>query len=366
MAVETGEIAGAKKAAMPRSIDPMMATLSDVPPAGDQWIYELKWDGVRALCFIEKGKLRIDSRRGKRAEAQYPELGDLPKLMNAKSAIVDGEIVVLDEEGRARFELIQPRISTVPSKIGPLLDTNPAQIVLFDLLYLDGYDLRGVPLETRKSLLEKTVNWSDRVRLSQHFDVEPENMIDAVSKMGMEGVIAKDRHSVYEGKRSKRWIKVKVQNQQEFVIGGFTKGEREYFGALALGVWDGAKLRHVGQVGTGFDTAKMKAMAAKMAPLITKECPFTPRPKGSEFTWLKPELVCEVRFQQWTADNMLRAPVFLGLREDKAARDVVRERPDATLSKAPAKKAAAAEKRARAGYCRSKVKMPLSMWKDGH
>lgn len=337
-AVEVGEIAGAKKAAMPRSIEPMMATLSDVPPAGDQWIYELKWDGVRAFCFIEKGKLRIDSRRGKRAEDQYPELDNLPELVNAKSAILDGEIVVLDEKGRARFELIQPRISVAPSKIGPLLETNPAQIVLFDLLYLDGYDLRGVPLETRKSLLEKTVNWSDQVRLSQHFDVDPANMIDAVRKMDMEGVIAKDRHSVYEGKRSKRWVKVKVQNQQEFVIGGFTKGEREYFGALALGVWEGNKLRHAGQVGTGFDTAKMKAIAAKMSPLVTEECPFTPRPKGNGFTWVKPELVCEVRFQQWTADDMLRAPVFLGLRDDKAAREVTRERPETVVSEEPRKK----------------------------
>jgi bifunctional non-homologous end joining protein LigD len=331
--VEVSEVAGAKKTAMPQSIDPMLATLAEELPSGDQWIYELKWDGVRALCFIEKGKLRIDSRRGTRAEGQYPELHDLPSLLNAKSAILDGEIVVLDEEGRARFELIQPRISTAAAKIGPLLETNPAELIVFDLLYLDGYDLRGVPLETRKSLLEKSVDWRDHIRLSQHFQAEPENIVDAVQKMGVEGVLAKDRHSRYENGRSRRWVKVKVQSQQEFVIGGFTQGEREYFGALVLGVWEGKQLRHAGQVGTGFDARKMKEIAERLAPLVSKTCPFTPRPQIKDVTWVKPELVCEIRFQQWTDDNMLRAPVFLGLREDKNASEVVREKASHTESK---------------------------------
>ncbi|MFZ0593315.1 MAG: DNA ligase D [Bryobacteraceae bacterium] len=342
--VEVSEIAGAKKTAMPESIEPMMATLTEEPPSGDQWIYELKWDGVRALCFVEKGKLRIDSRRGKRAEAQYPELHVLPSLVSAKSAILDGEIVVLDEEGRARFELIQPRISTAPAKLGPLLETNPVQLMVFDLLYLDGYDLRGVPLETRKSLLEKSVNWKDRVRLSQHFHAEPENIVEAVRKMGIEGVVAKDRHSRYENRRSRCWLKVKVQDQQEFVIGGFTQGERDYFGALVLGVWEGKQLRHAGQVGTGFDARKMKEIAERLAPLVSKTCPFTPRPQIKGVTWVKPELVCEIRFQQWTDDDMLRAPVFLGLREDKAASEVVREKESNNRSKSAKKRESATKK----------------------
>lgn len=326
-AVSAAEIPGAKRAALPRGIEPMLATLADEPPAGDQWIYELKWDGVRALCYVDKGKLRMDSRNGKRIEKQYPELANLPSLVEAPTAILDGEVVVLDSEGRARFELIQPRISTAPSKIASLLETNPAQIVVFDLLYLDGHDLRGVPLETRKELLERSVKWNDRVRLSQHFDAEPASMVEAVRKMGMEGVLAKDRHSVYEERRSRRWVKVKVQNQQEFVIGGYTDGEREGFGALVLGVWEGKRLRHAGQVGTGFDHKKIKSLLARLKPLITRESPFTPKPRIKNVNWVKPDLVCEVRFHEWTNDQMLRAPVFLGLREDKAAEEVVHEKP---------------------------------------
>jgi bifunctional non-homologous end joining protein LigD len=337
-AISPGETPGARKSAMPKSIEPMLATLADEPPQGDQWIYELKWDGIRALCFIENGKLRVDSRNGKRVEDKYPELTGLPSIVDASSAILDGEIVVLDEQGRARFELIQPRISTAASKITSLLKTNPAQMVVFDLLYLDGYDLRGVPLETRKALLERTVKWTETIRLSQHFDADPASMIEAVRNMGMEGVIAKDRHSPYETKRSRRWVKVKVQNQQEFVIGGFTTGEREHFSSLVLGVWNGKRLQHTGQVGTGFDGRKLKTIADRLAPLVTKNCPFTPKPKIKDVTWVKPELVCEVRFHEWTSDGMLRAPVFLGLREDKAATDVVREEPQPAAAKAPRKK----------------------------
>jgi bifunctional non-homologous end joining protein LigD len=343
-AVSASSLAGAKQAAMPHTVQPMLATLASEPPEGDQWIYELKWDGVRALCFIDKGKLRMESRNGKRIEQQYPEFRDLPSLVEGSSAILDGEIVVLDPEGRPRFALIQPRISTAPSKIGPLLDTNPARLIVFDLLYLDGYDLSGVPLESRKALLERTVKWDDHVRLSQHFEAEPSNIIAAVEKMGMEGVIAKDRHSPYEDRRSRRWLKVKVQCQQEFVIGGYTDGEREGFGALILGVWEGKRLRHAGQVGTGFDHKNIKSLLSRLGPLVTRECPFTPKPNVKNVHWVKPELVCEIRFHEWTSDGMLRAPVFLGLREDKSAEEVVREDAKAEPATKEVKSASRAEK----------------------
>jgi bifunctional non-homologous end joining protein LigD len=346
--VKLEELAGAKKAAMPATLEPMLAALADEPPPGDQWLYELKWDGVRAICFIDKGKLRIDSRTGKRVEEKYPEIADLVSLVEFKSAILDAEIVVLDDKGRACFELIQPRISTAATKIGPLLKSNPAQLIVFDLLYADGYDLRGVPLEQRKDLLERSVRWSDRIRLSEHFVADPANIIAAVAKMGIEGVLAKDRHSVYEGKRSRRWVKVKVQNQQEFVIGGFTKGEREHFGALVVGVWKDKKLVHVGQVGTGFDAKMQKAIAERMLPLKANTCPFTPKPKIKDVTWLEPELVCEIRFHEWTSDNMLRAPVFLGFRDDKPAEDVVREEAAVSADPPPATKRASKKKAATA------------------
>jgi bifunctional non-homologous end joining protein LigD len=342
--LDPAQIAGAKKAAMPKSIQPMLATLADSPPSGEQWLYEIKWDGVRALCFIDNGKLRIESRNGKRTEEQYPELASLPSLVQAKTAIVDGEIAVLDEKGRARFELIQPRISTARN-IETLQRTNPAHLFLFDLLYLDGYDLRSVPLETRKNLLEKSVEWNDVVRYSQHFAADTETILEAVQKMGIEGIVAKDRRSAYEGARSKRWLKVKTQNQQEFVIAGFVEGEREYFGSLVLGVNQGKTLRHAGQVGTGFDAKQRKAIFQKLEPLISKHCPLSPKPRIKGVTWVEPKLVCEVRFLEWTNEGMLRAPVFAGLREDKPPAEVVREveeklpRPKAkkrSQSKAPA------------------------------
>ena len=323
--LSVADVAGAKKAAMPKSIDPMLATLAAEPPSGTEWVHELKWDGVRALCFIKDGKLRIESRNGKSAEQQYPELHDLPSLLDGDTAVLDGEIAVLDGDGRARFELIQPRIGANPANVPHLAENSPATLFLFDLLYLDGYDLRGVPLEERKRMLEQIVRWNEHIRFSQHFEANVGEMLDAVRQMGMEGIVAKDRRSTYEGGRSKRWLKVKVQNQQEFVIGGFTEGKRQHFASLVLGVREGEALRHTGQVGTGFDAKTEAAIAKKLKPLITESSPFSPKPRIKDVTWVKPELVAEVRFHEWTHEGMLRAPVFLGLRDDKSADEVVRE-----------------------------------------
>jgi bifunctional non-homologous end joining protein LigD len=323
--VSAEELPGAKKAAMPKSIEPMLASLTTEPPPGDEWVHELKWDGVRALCFVRDGKLHIESRRGKSAEQQYPELHNLPSLLDAEAAILDGEIAVLDSDGRTRFELIQPRIGANPANVPSLAEEKPATLFLFDLLYLDGYDLRGVPLEERKHMLERIVRWNDRIRFSQHFEAKAGEVLEAVRKMGMEGIVAKDKRSIYEGGRSRRWLKVKVQNQQEFVIAGFTEGKREHFASLVLGVRDGASLRHTGQVGTGFDAKTEAAIARKLKPIVTDKLPFSPVPKIKDVTWVKPELVAEVRFHEWTHEGMLRAPVFLGLRDDKSPDEVVRE-----------------------------------------
>lgn len=333
------ELEGVEKAALPKHISPMMATLGTGPPSGSQWIYEVKLDGVRAICTIDGGKLKIESRSGNRCEQQYPELADLPSLIDAKQAVLDGEIVVLDDKGVSRFELIQPRIATKGSGIGPLTKTNPARLFLFDVLYLDGYDLRGVALSHRKEQLARVVKETDKLRVSGPFEVPGDRMMEAARQLGLEGVIAKDRHSHYEAGRSRAWWKLKILQEQEFVIAGFTKGEREYFGALVLGVWEGGALRHAGQVGTGFDQKTMKAIYQQMEPLVTHDCPFSPKPKLPAqilkgITWVKPELVAQVKFHEWTNDGNLRAPVFLGLRDDKPAKDVVREQaeetPDAT------------------------------------
>jgi bifunctional non-homologous end joining protein LigD len=323
--INVAGLEGARKAALPSNLEPMLATAAAKPPTGSQWLYEIKWDGVRALCLIENGRVQMQSRRGNRCEQQYPEFQDLPKYVNAKMAMLDGEICVLDENGRARFALIQPRIAANPGAVPRLAESSPATLFLFDVLYVDGYDVRGVALEDRKRLLASLMTPGDHVRISEAFDTSGEEMFEAARQMGLEGIVAKDRRSTYESGRSTRWLKLKVQNEQEFVIAGFTKGERDYFGALVLGIQANGELRHVGQVGTGFDQKLMKHIYERLKPLITKTSPFAKTPRIKEVVWVRPELVCQVRFLEWTQDGILRAPVFVGLREDKQPTEVVRE-----------------------------------------
>ncbi len=226
--LNVADVAGARKAALPADVQPMLATAVTKAPPGKQWLYEVKWDGVRALCLIKNREAQIQSRRGNRCEKQYPELADLPTHVNAKTAWLDAEICILDENGRARFSLIQPRIAANPGAIPRLAETSPATLFLFDILYLDGYDLRGVALEDRKRMLNAIVTPGDHIRVSEAFDTDGEQMFEAARKMGLEGILAKDRHSTYEASRSTRWLKLKVLTEQEFVIAGFTEGEREY------------------------------------------------------------------------------------------------------------------------------------------
>jgi bifunctional non-homologous end joining protein LigD len=233
----------------------------------------------------------------------------------------------LDEQGRSRFELIQPRIAANINAVPRLAETSPATLFLFDVLYVDGYDLRGVALDERKRLLKSIVTPAEQIRISDAFETSGEQMFEAARKMGLEGILAKDRRSKYESGRSTCWLKLKVQNEQEFVIAGFTKGEREYFGALILAVNENGKFRHAGQVGTGFDQKQMKAIYGRLQPLITKTNPLANKPAIKDATWVRPELVCQVRFLEWTKDKILRAPVFIGLRDDKSVQEAVREEP---------------------------------------
>ncbi len=318
---------GAVKAPMPTAISPMLATLATQPPSGDSWIYEVKWDGVRALCFIDDGELRISSRSGKRCDQQYPELSVLPRHVKASQAILDGEIAVLDDEGRSSFNLIQPRISvTDANSVAHLSRSAPVNLFLFDLLYLDGYDLRGVPLEERKRLLSEIVAPSERIHVSDFFTVDGNAMLEAARANGLEGIVAKARGSKYEGRRSRDWVKVKVVTSDDFVIGGFTHGERDYFSSLVLGLYDGDKLTHAGQVGTGFNEKSLKEIYSTIEPLITKKSPFTGTVKAlRDVTWVQPELVAEIKYLEMTPDGLLRAPVFVALRPDKDPKECVRE-----------------------------------------
>jgi len=207
-----------------------------------------------------------------------------------------------------------------------LAETSPVTLFLFDVLYLDGYDVRGATLEDRKRLLNSIVTPDQHIRISEAFETDGEQMFEAARKMELEGILAKDRRSSYTGTRTSHWLKLKVQNEQEFVIAGFTAGERDYFGALVLAYEKGGKWLHAGQVGTGFDQKLMKAIHSRLKPLVTKTSPIKPTPKLKDpVTWVKPEIVCQIRFLDWTTDGMLRAPVFIGLRDDKPAEEVVRE-----------------------------------------
>jgi bifunctional non-homologous end joining protein LigD len=315
-------------APMPAAITPMKANLAEHPPHGDQWLFEIKWDGVRAICFVENQTVRLVSRTGHACEKQYPELSVIPHYLAAEQAILDGEIAALDEKGVARFELIQPRIhQTDPNSISHMARSKPVIYFAFDLLYLNGHDLRQVPLIERKRLLESILTPTGVLRYSEHFPGAGEEMLHAARETGVEGLMAKLATSRYEPRRSSDWLKIKIVDRQEFVICGFTAGERDHFGALVLGLYDKGKLIWVGNVGTGFDQKTLALLRQKLDPLVAPRSPFPDAPKvAKDVTWVKPELVAEVKFANWTHDNKLRAPVYLGLRADADAQDSVRER----------------------------------------
>ena len=319
---------GALLAEMPAAIEPMMATLAGRVPSGEDWLFEVKWDGVRAIAFLDNEELRLQSRSGLPCGRQYPELAVMPHHIAAAQAVLDGEIAVLDAKGVSQFHLIQPRIAnTDPNTIAHLVRSTPVIYFAFDLLYLDGYDLRHVALEKRRDLLRQVLTPGPAIRLS---DVFPggEELLEAAREHGLEGIVAKHAPSIYESRRSREWLKIKLVAEQEFVIGGFTQpqGDRDYFGALVLGIHSDGELRWVGNVGTGFDQKLLAGLHAQLQPLITPACPFAERPKPDRgITWVKPELVCQVKYANWTPDNRLRAPVFVGLRNDVPAPGVVRE-----------------------------------------
>jgi bifunctional non-homologous end joining protein LigD len=346
VAVDWKKIPGARAADMPAALEPMTATLADQPPQGSDWLFEVKWDGVRAIAFIENEEIRLTSRNGIRCERQYPELAVVPHQVAAKRAVLDGEIAVLDAKGVSQFHLIQSRISNAdPNTVAHLARSHPAIYFVFDLLYLDGYDLRRASLSERRKLLEQVVTPGGPVKISEAFPGAGAELLEAARENGLEGVMAKHAPSVYESRRSREWLKIKITGNQEFVIGGFTapEGARSHFGALVLGEYDEGELHWVGNVGTGFDQKLLASLDAKLRPLITKACPFPQRPVPDRgITWVKPELVCQVKFANWTPEHHLRAPVFLGLREDKRAAEVGRE----AVAHEPEKLLAASEKEA--------------------
>ena len=304
----------------------MLATSVDDPFDDPDWFFEIKWDGYRAVAFIDKGKLRLVSRNQNDLTAQFSELRELPSLVKARTAILDGEIVALDEEGRPSFSLMQQRtgIRSGGRRTASRSDV-PISYFVFDLIYLDGYDLRRVSLEDRKQALAQIVTASETVRFSEHYLSSGIALFEAAKQKGLEGILAKRRGSCYEERRTRDWLKIKVTQTVDCVIGGYTEpeGSRQYFGALVLGLYNKKnELISVGQVGTGFDQATLKQIFQALKGLEINRSPFHGEVDARKVHWLKPKRVAEVRFSEWTHESSdgglkLRAPVFLGLREDK-------------------------------------------------
>ena len=322
-------LAGAVEKPMPTIVHAMLATPVAKAFDNPDWLFELKWDGYRAIAFIEDGRLRLVSRNQNELTAQFPELGTLPKFVKAERAILDGEIVALDDEGRPSFSLMQQRTGFQPGKrrLSPRQGV-PITYYAFDLIYLDGSDLRRVALEQRKRLLQDRITTSEVIHFSDHYAEKGLELFEAAKQRGLEGIVAKKRNSGYEEKRTRDWLKIKITQRQECVIGGYTdpEGSREYFGALVLGLYDRqGRLVHVGQVGTGFDHAALQEMFARLQPLKTKENPFYGGLGGlRKVQFVRPEIVAEIKFAEWTHETAeggfkLRAPVFMGLRADKSA-----------------------------------------------
>jgi bifunctional non-homologous end joining protein LigD len=320
----------ARRAAMPTAIHPMLATPWDQPFDSDDWLFEIKWDGYRAIAFIANGKVRLVSRNQNDLTAQYPELGDIPKYLKAATAILDGEIVALDEDGRSSFSLMQQRTGFSPTS--RRRDRDPGIPVLyyaFDLLYLDGYDLRKVPLESRKHRLAALLQPSTILLYSDHFPANGKALFAAAQQKGLEGILAKRRNSTYEERRSTEWRKIKITHRLEAVVGGYTEpqGSREFFGSLVLGLYDKTgKLIHIGQAGSGFTEKTQKKVWELLKPLAVSKSPFAGKVQALKAVhWLKLKLVAEIKFGEWTHEDQLRAPVFLGLRTDKSPEECVLE-----------------------------------------
>jgi bifunctional non-homologous end joining protein LigD len=331
----------AKKAALPATLEPQLATLAASPPSSpDDWLYELKFDGYRLLARIDKGKVRCFTRNGHDWTAKLPAIAKALAKLPTDSAWLDGEITVEGDNGAPDFQALQNAFDSGA--------TSSIVYWLFDAPFLDGQDLRDEPVEARRAQLARLLGKRPPapLRLSEAFDASPHDLLASSARIGFEGIVGKRKGSPYVSRRSADWIKLKNQQRQEFVIGGFTapKGARAGFGALLLGVHDEkGRLRYCGNVGTGFDAERLADIKARLDKLATDDCPFKPAPDGAnaKAQWVKPTLVAEVSFGEWTREDRVRQAVFQGLRADKPARRIVRERaapPDTPPDTPPAKK----------------------------
>lgn len=317
------ELSGAKRSAMPARVLPMLAILMKRPFSDAGWLFEIKWDGVRALAWVADGKLTLRSRADRDITKQYPELASLPEALGVSKAILDGEIVCLNAQGHSDFERLQERMHVrVPSP--KLLSQAPVVYYAFDLLYCEGYDLRDSPLIERKELLRRVLYPSNGIRYSDHQIAHGKELFGLTREQGLEGIVGKRADSRYASGRSPNWVKLKATRTLDAVVAGWTapRGGREHFGSLLLGLYEGKKLRFIGHVGSGFDTKMQDAIAKALKTEAVSVCPFPQVPETNEKAyWVKPTLVARVRYGGWTQEQRLRHPVFLGLREDANPED---------------------------------------------
>jgi bifunctional non-homologous end joining protein LigD len=294
----------------------MLATLVDAPFHAPGWVYEEKYDGIRLLASKEGGRVRLVTRNLIDRTADFPEIAAAITRLPAPTLLLDGEAVLFDAEGVSRFGLFGA-------------DTRRRPVyVAFDILFSRGRDLRAMPLAERRATLEREVRVGGPLRLARRLGSDGFKAFEAARAHGLEGIVAKDAASTYEtGKRSPAWRKVKVRNEEEFVIGGYTapEGTRTHFGALLIGAFEDGRLRYAGKVGTGFTAKVLAELAQAFAPLRRSESPFVDAPRMRDATWLEPALVAQIGFMEKTGDGRLRHPVFLGRRDDKDAREVRRQ-----------------------------------------
>ena len=313
---------------LPAHIKPMLATSGKLPSAGD-WTYELKWDGVRALAYVDGSSVHLESRNLLDISARYPELAGLSAAVSATEAILDGEVVAFDEQGKPSFSTLQRRMHVGdPHAVRAHASTTPILYAIFDVLFVDGESVMERPWTERRAVLEELVAPGDRWRVpATHEDGAA--LADATRAQGLEGIVAKRTKSLYvPGRRSPDWVKVKNIRRQEVVIGGWLPGggRREgTIGAIIVGVYEGEDLRFAGKVGTGFTDAELDRLSAIFAPLARPTSPFGNKVPYKQARYVEPTLIAEIEFTEWTPDGMLRHPAYKGLRDDKDPREVVRE-----------------------------------------
>ncbi len=339
---------------MPSKLEPMLATPAARPPPGDDWAFEVKWDGVRALAFAESGHLRISARRGADATPRYPELAPLAQALGGHAAILDGEVVAFDPAtGNPSFQLLQRRMGlSKPATIKQRAGEFPVTYIAFDLVWLDDRSLMAEPYERRRELLGELDLGAQHWQVPRHHVGEGQALFDAIHARGLEGIVAKRLGSPYRpGRRSQEWLKIRDRRGQELVVGGWMPGEGSRggrVGSVLVGHWDATpdeaarlgraqRLVYAGGVGTGFTQDALEQITALLAPLRRDESPFElgedprikyaqrARNRGAGPVWVEPALICHVEFTEWTHEGTLRQPSFKGLRDDKDPRTVVRE-----------------------------------------